>query len=100
MEQLHLRILINHVQGAEIAYFYNRESFNLLNIIKQEYDQSQFVEIGDIIKINGEDYIVKNLNFKMENQLFNLNPEYGVNMYSPTDPTQYNCQVGIFVDNI
>jgi len=45
METLQARILIQHKQGATIAYLYNREAFDLLEIEKQTYDNSQFIEI-------------------------------------------------------
>lgn len=100
MEQLQSRILLNHVQGATIAYFYNRESFDLLNIKRHTYDESQFITIGDIIEFEGEKYVVKDVNFKMEKQLYEMDAKYGINMYSPTDPSSFNCQIGIFVDNV
>lgn len=99
MEQLQVRILLQHVQGATIAYFYNRESFDLLNIERHTYDESQFIEIGNTIEFEGEKYVVKNINFKMEKQLYVMDNKYGINMYSPTDPSDFNCQIGVFVDN-
>lgn len=99
MEQLQVRILLQHVKGATIAYFYNRESFDLLNIKKQKYDDSQFIEIGNIIEFENTKYVIKALNFKMEKQLFEMDNKYGVNLHSPTDPSDYNCQIGVFVDD-
>lgn len=43
MEPFLMRIFIEHVQGATIAYLYNRESFELFKIKKHKYDNSQFV---------------------------------------------------------
>jgi len=100
METLQARILLKHVQGATIAYFYNRESFDLLNIEKETYDESQFVEIGSILEFEGTKYKVEKINFKMEKQLFEADNRYGVNLYSPTDPSDFNCQIGVFVDNL
>jgi hypothetical protein len=99
MEPLISRILIQHVQGATIAYLYNRESFALLKIDKQQYDNSQFIEKDQIIEYNGIKYIVKNINLKLEEKLFKMDPRIGINMYSPTDPSDFNCQIGVFVDN-
>lgn len=100
METLQARILIQHVEGATIAYFYNRESFDLLNIERQTYDKSQFIEIGQIIEIEGIKYKVDHINFKMEETLHEMNHGYGINLYSPSDPSDFNCQIGIFVKNI
>lgn len=97
-EQLQLRILINHINGAEIAYFYNRESFDLLNIEKIKYEEIQFIALGSTFKYDGIKYIVKNINFKMEKQLYRMSSNQGINAYSPTDPTDFNCQLGVFVD--
>lgn len=100
MEKLQTRILLEHVQGAKIAYFYNRESFDLLNIKRNTYDESQFIEIGDIIEYEEKKYEVKNVNFKMEKQLYVMDNKYGINLYSPTDSSDFNCQIGVFVDNV
>lgn len=99
MESLQVRILLQHVQGATIAYFYNRESFDILNIEKKEYDNSQFIEIGNTLEYDERKYVVKEINFKMEEKLHEMDNKYGVNMYSPTDPSDFNCQIGVFVDN-
>jgi len=100
MEQLQVRILLQHVQGATIAYLYNRESFDLLNIERHTYDDSQFIEIGNIIEYEGIKYKVDSINFKMEKTLYEMNNEYGVNLHSPSDPSNFNCQIGVFVDNV
>lgn len=100
MEVLQTRILITHINGAIIAYLYNRESFDLLNIQKQEYDNSQFISIGDTIEFDNSKYIVESINFKMENTLHKMNHGYGINLYAPTDPSDFNCQIGVFVKNL
>lgn len=98
MEQLLVRIYLQNTQGAKIAYFYNRESFDLLNIERHTYDNSQFIEIGDIIDYSGERYKVKKINFKMDEHFHKVDNLYGVNIYSPTDLSDFNCQIGIFVE--
>lgn len=100
MEALQSRILIKHVQGAIIAYLYNRESFNLLNIEPHTYDGSQFLEVGKVIAYDGTKYRIESINFKMEKELYEMDNKYGINMYSPTDGSDFNCQIGVFVDNI
>lgn len=100
MEALQSRILIEHVKGATIAYLYNRESFDLLNITKDTYDSSQFIEVGNVIEYNGTKYKVESVNFKMEKELYESDNKYGINLYSPSDVSGYNCQIGVFVDNV
>ena len=97
MEKLQLRILIQHIQGETINYFYNRESFDQLNI--EKYDNSQFIEIGNTFYFEDVKYIVKDINFKMEEQLCGVDNSKGVSMRSSTEPSEYNCRVAIFVDN-
>jgi hypothetical protein len=99
MEQLQVKISIQHIKGAQIAYFYNRESFDLLNIKKDTYDESQFIEIGHLIEYEGNKYVVKNINFKLEKQLYVMDNKFGINIYSPSESSNFNCQIGVFVDN-
>lgn len=99
MEPLKLRILLSYDQGTTIAYLYNRKSFDLLKIEKHTYDESQFLEVGDSIEYEGMKFVVKNINFKMEKELHEMDSKYGINMYSPTDPSDFNCEMGVFVDN-
>ncbi len=99
MEQLQARILIMHVEGAEIAYLYNREGFNLLNIKREEWDKSQFIQAGTSLEYNGEKYIVDSVNFKMEPNLYGEFNDTGINLHSPTDSMPHNCQIGVFVKN-
>jgi hypothetical protein len=99
MESLKTRILIQHVEGATIAYLSNREAFDLLNIKKDKEDGSQFIEVGNKIVYNKLKYIVKEINFKMENELRDMDHGYGISIDSPNKHSNYNCQVGIFVDN-
>ena len=104
-EKLQARILLKYVSegdrdGREIAYLYNRESFDTLNIEKQDFDDSQFISIGDIIELEGYKCKVVEINFKLESQLYKMNPNVGINLLSPTDPSDYNCQIGVFVERI
>ncbi len=36
----------------------------------------------------------------MDKGLNIMDNKYGNNMYAPTDPSDFNCQIGLFVDNI
>jgi hypothetical protein len=100
METLKLRILIQHVKGADIAYLYNREAFDLLKIEKHTYDNSQFVEIGTKIEYGERKYVVESINLKMFPETYEMNHGYGVNLYSPTEQANYNCQLGVFVNDL
>lgn len=99
MDTLKTRILIKHKDGATIAYLYNREAFDLLKIPKQEYDNSQFIEIGQEIEYEEIRYRVDSINFKFEEKTFEMNHGYGINMYSPTEQADFNCQISVFVVN-
>lgn len=100
METLKMRILIQHVQGADIAYLYNRAAFDLLMIDKHEYDNSQFVEVGTKIEYDGRKFEVKSENLKLYPENYEKNHGKGINLYSPTEHADYNCQLGVFVDNL
>ncbi len=80
MEPFISRILIQHVQGSTIAYLYNRESFELLKIDRQQYNKSQFIEIGQVIEYNKKKYKVESLNFKMEEKLYKMDSSVGFNV--------------------
>jgi len=53
-----------------------------------------------ILKIEGKRYRVESINFKMEEKLYEMNNQYGINIYSPTDPSDFNCQIGVFVNQL
>jgi hypothetical protein len=103
-ERFYARILFSYAdqgekEGRVISYIYNREALDALYPIKkQTYDNSQFIEVGDIIELEGKKCIVKSINFKLEDHINEMGHGYGVNLYSPTDPTDFNCQIGVFVD--
>lgn len=100
MEEIKSRILIKNVKGATIAHLYNRESFELLNIKKEEYDGSQFIEIGQVIEYDGNKYQVESINFKFLKEPTDMENGYGINLNSPTVPSNYNTQICFFVKNL
>ena len=73
---------------------------NLLKIEKQKWDNSQFIEIGQIIEYNERKYKVENVNFKMDSDFNKVDNSVGINIYSPTDVSDYNCQIGVFVSSL
>ena len=100
METFKMRISIRHIEGAEIAYLYNREAFDMMNITKENFDNSQFIQIGTTISYNEEEYEVKEIKLRMFPETYEMNHSYGVNLYSPTEQADFNCEVLVFVDNV
>ena len=99
LERLYARVKFSHVKGAELAYFYNRESLIPVGLKKETYEGADYLEIGNKIQLGETQYVIKEINFKLEPQLFDMSGGYGVNMLSPTDPTDFNVTVNVFVDN-
>lgn len=105
LERFFARILFKYAskndrEGREIAYLYNRETFNELNIQRHKFDNSQFIEVGDTITLEGHKCRVVEINFKLDEHLNNMSHGYGINVYSPTEPTDFNCQIGVFVERL
>ena len=105
LERFFARILFkyepsNNKDGREIVCIYNRETLDQLNIKKQTFDNSQFISIGDIIELEGYKCKVVDINFKLYDQLNDMSGGYGFNLLSPTEPTDFNCQIGVFVERI
>jgi len=105
LERFFTRLLFKYIgddnhEGREIAYIYNRESLNELNIKRQKYDNSQFIEVGDLLTLENHKCKVVSINFKLDERLNDMSGGYGINLLSPTDPTDFNCQIGIFVERL
>lgn len=100
MEKLISRILIKHVEGATIAYLYNREAFDLLGIEVDEYDNSKFLEMGKEFEYEGTRFKIENINFKLTEGMNNMTHGDGINLYSPSDPSDFNGQIGVFVSTV
>ena len=103
LEKLYARILISHKDGGEIVYIYNRPVLDgVLNLQRHTYDNSQFISIGDILTIDEVKYKVVNVNVKMYDRIHDMVSarQYGINVYSPTEPTNYNLQIGVFVEKL
>ncbi len=92
--------MIKHLEGAEIAYLYNREAFDLLKIDKHEYDNSQFVAVGTKIEYDERKYEVKSIILKLFPETYEMNHGKGINLFSPTEQADFNCQLGVFVDSL
>ena|ERR1044071_207995 len=105
-ERFFARILFKYASkdghaGREICYIYNREDLDALYLIKKHtFDNSQFIEIGDILVLEDRKCEVKQINFKLYNEINEMGHGFGVNVLSPSDPTDFNCQIGVFVERI
>lgn len=104
-ERFFTRLLFKYIgneefQGRAITYIYNRESLNELKIERQKFDNSQFIEVGDILNLEGYKCKVVTINFKVFESMNEMNSDYGANFVSSTDPTDFNCQIGIFVERL
>jgi hypothetical protein len=97
MENLQLRILIKHAEGATIGYIYKKEALNLLNIPKEEYDNSQFLETGTKLEYDGNSYEVDSVNLKIYDKLQEMNHGKGISLDAIGDQSDYNCQLVVFV---
>lgn len=102
-ERFFARILFKYYgdNQREICYIYNRQDLDdLLNIERQEWDNSQFISIGDTVTLEGYKCKVVKINFKLFEHYYDMNNPKGINIFSPSDPTDYNCQVGVFVERL
>ncbi len=75
-------------EGRDIAYIYNRKQFDTLEIPVDKFENSQFIEIGQEINLEGHKCKVVNMNFKFYDQ---------VNSLGDGD---YNCQVLVLVERL
>ena len=104
-EKLIARILFVYVdegetRGREIMYAYNRQSIEPLKLKRDKYFNSQFIDVGDILTLEGFKCKVVRINYMLDSALHEMSPGDGVNSLSPTEPTDYNCQINIFVERI
>lgn len=99
-ERLFTRVKIQHVKGKEFGNWYNRESLSGLSLKKDDFEGSEFLEVGNNIQLDGKEYIIANINFKLETELWDMSSRYGVNILSSTDPTDFNVTINVFVDTI
>ena len=100
LEQFSARILFTGDHTNEL-YIYNREVFNgLFNIAPSAVNNCQFVEIGDTLTLDSKRFKVKNINIMLYDKVQDMvwARQYGVNAKSPSEPTNFNLQIGIFVE--
>lgn len=101
LEKFYARVLIAYKDGGDICYIYNREVLDgMLNIKRHHDDKSQFISLGDILTIDKKKYKVVDMNFKLFDHIHDMvfARQYGVNAYSPSEPTNFNLQIGVFVE--
>jgi hypothetical protein len=104
LERLFARIIFEYVtkdneQGRTIMYAYNRQVLESLKI-EPFKDKAQYIEVGQIIELEGFKCKVVEINFRLEHELFEMTNTAGLNVYSPTEPTDYNLQIGVFVQRV
>lgn len=103
IEKFALRILFKYQNTEsearrEIMYIYNRESLNSeINLKKHAESNQEFIEIGDILTLEGNECKVVNITFYLSEKMNNMEHRYGTNLLSPTETTNYNCQISVFV---
>lgn len=104
MENFATRVLIKIKDGDTIAYLHTREAFDLLNIPVNDFNQHQYLEIGNEFIYDDIKYKIVGINFVMMPFLYEAQTEpKGVNLYSPDAEEQdfdVNSQVGIFVERV
>ena len=105
LERLFNRVMFQYItkdgrEGRVIMFAYNRQVLDTLNIKKSNWDSSQFIEVGDTLILEERNCKVVSINFKLEPKLYEMSNLSGINIYSPTEPTDYNCQIGVFVERL
>ena len=98
-ERLFTRIKLNHIEGAELGYYYTRKSLTELTFKKDTYEGAEFLEIGNEIIYENKKYVIKNITFKLETELWKMTEE-GVNLQSSDTPTDFNVTINVFIDNL
>ena len=93
------RIKIKHVQGAEIAYLYEKEILDQIGLIPTAFDPNEtFFNIGDEFSIGEDRFKVVKIFTKFFNQIHEPH-NYGINMYGIGEPQPFNFQITYEVDN-
>ena len=104
LEKFTTRVLFKYIgkgdrDGRDVAYIYNRESLNeVVNIEHHPYENAQFLEIGQEIFIDNRRCKIAHINFKLSEQMNIMEDGYGLNMSSPSQSTNFNLQIGVFLD--
>jgi hypothetical protein len=103
IEPFMARVIFKYLQQGEnegrvISYVYSRQALNELVIIKQDsYDNSQFLEIGNELMLEGKKCVIKNINFKLEDHTHKMTNSTG-DIYDVELPLNFNCTIHVFVD--
>lgn len=100
-EVFQARISIKTIDDQRLHYIYDREYFDeILNVERQDYDNSQFIEVGQILAIENIKYKVVSINFKFEDHLHEMNSGAVTKHRQSSDHSNFNCQIGVFVEKI
>jgi len=93
------RIKIEHVQGADIAYFYEKEILDQIGLIPTDFDPNEtFFNVGDEFEFGERRYRVVNIYSKFFNQIHEPH-DYGANIYGVGEQQSFNFQITYEVEN-
>ncbi len=102
LEKLAVRIVL-YENSTLLGYIYNREVLNAsLKIEIERYDNSQLIGVGEIVEMEGVKYEVKSISLRMHENFIDIESMRGagMNLLSPTPPTNYNCDLNVSISKI
>jgi hypothetical protein len=100
MEGIKARIKLKHIQGAELAYIYEKDLLNQIGLKPTEYDPSEtFMNIDDVILLNDKRYKIVGINTKFLNEIEDMEDLGGINMYGIGEQLPYNFQITYLLED-
>ena len=97
-ESFFTRIKLINDSGKELTWIYSKETLLKLGLKQDEYEKSHFLEIGNIINLDGFKYQIINIVFKVEVEFHQMGV-YGFNS-SPDQPVDFNSTVNVFLKEV
>lgn len=97
------RVKIRHIEGGEIAYIYEKKILEQLGLKPSEQDSPEiFINIDDIIEIDGVKYKIVKIHTKFYNKTFGEEYwKYGINLNGIGDiEIPFNFQITYIVDDV
>jgi len=93
------RIKIKHVQGAEIAYLYEKEILEQIGLLPDSYETSvTFFNEGDVFQLGKDRYRVVKIYTKFYDQIHEPD-NYGIDLYGIGKHQPFNFQITYEVEN-
>jgi len=94
------RVKLKHVQGADIAYFYNYKIFKELGLKPSEFDPTEtFLNVGDVITYDDKKYKIVKIHSKFFNETTDLNTGKGTNLLGVGEQLPFNFQITYELDD-